>query len=158
MGGGRGAEGGAGGDRWEVIKSGPNGGNRRRLQTATEKGGGGPLQEKGKHLILLLMPPPPNRARLIRLGPRVRYRIIPKVRGVLQTDQSPRLRRRGGGPAERRSIQRPRNRGGELDGGGGRKIMASAAGREVGEEAEIELLARGTQYAGREAFTSLPAR
>lgn len=31
--------------------------------------------------------------------------------------------------------------GGELEGGGG--IMASAAGREVGEEAEIEVLARG---------------
>lgn len=36
--------------------------------------------------------------------------------------------------------------------------MASAAGREVGEEAEIELLARGTRYAGREEFTLLPAR
>lgn len=35
-------------------------------------------------------------------------------------------------------------------GGGGREIMASAAGREVGEEAEIEVLAVGMGSAGGE--------
>lgn len=30
--------------------------------------------------------------------------------------------------------------------------MAAAAGREVGEQAEIELLARGMRYAGRESL------
>lgn len=47
-----------------------------------------------------------------------------------------------------------------LGGGGGvRKIMASAAQREVGEEGEIELLTWGMRYAPREKeFTLLPAR
>lgn len=44
-------------------------------------------------------------------------------------------------------------------GGGLRKIMASAARREVGEEGEIELLTWGMRYAQREKeFTLLPAR
>lgn len=43
--------------------------------------------------------------------------------------------------------------------GGVRKIMASAAQREVGEEGEIELLTWGMRYAPREKeFTLLPAR
>lgn len=73
-----------------------------------------PLREKGKHLIFLL-----TRGRLIWLGPRVCYRIIAKVRGVLQTDQSPRLRRRSDGepihpeaPGQRRR-RRIRGGGGE---------------------------------------------
>lgn len=44
-------------------------------------------------------------------------------------------------------------------GGGVRKIMASAARREVGEEGEIELLTWGMRYAQREKeFTLLLAR
>lgn len=49
--------------------------------------------------------------------------------------------------------------GGTGRGGGVRKIMASAARREVGEEGEIELLTWGMRYAQREKeFTLLPAR
>lgn len=48
---------------------------------------------------------------------------------------------------------------GRLGGGGVRKIMASAAQREVGEEGEIELLTWGMRYAQREKeFTLLLAR
>lgn len=44
-------------------------------------------------------------------------------------------------------------------GGGARKIMASAALREVGEKGEIELLTWGMRYAeGEKEFTLLPAR
>lgn len=64
-------------------------------------------------------------------------------------DQSPCLRWRMDGepihpeaPGQRR--RRIRGRGGEEEErGGGREVMASAAGREVGEGAEIELLAGG---------------
>lgn len=42
---------------------------------------------------------------------------------------------------------------------GARKIMASAAQREVGEEGKIELLTWGMRYAQRgKEFTLLPAR
>lgn len=124
---------------------------------------------EGKHLILLLKCLPHFDC-LIRLGPCVCYRIISKVRGVLQTNQSPRLRRRRGsldrrrddpssGPRMRVGEENERRRGGGRGWGGLRKIMASAARREVGEEGEIELLTWGMRYAQREKeFTLLLAR